>query len=67
MTTVLTAWKYDLSLLELIAFVTSVVGVALGIFGPRSTWPWWNISSSFMPSSFSSKNIMQAERFSLYS
>ena len=45
MTTVLTAWKYDLSLLELIAFVTSVVGVALGIFGPRSTWPWWNISS----------------------
>lgn len=45
MTTVFTAWKYDLSLLELVAFVTSVVGVALGIFGPRSTWPWWNISS----------------------
>ena len=45
MTTVFTAWKYDLSILELVAFATSVVGVALGIFGPRSTWPWWNISS----------------------
>ena len=45
MTTVFTAWKYDLSLLELVAFISSVVGVALGIFGPRSTWPWWNISS----------------------
>ena len=45
MTTVFTAWKYDLSLLELLAFLTSVIGVGLGIFGPRSTWPWWNISS----------------------
>jgi len=45
MTTVVTAWDYKLSLLELVAFITSVVGVALGIFGPRSTWPWWNLSS----------------------
>lgn len=45
MTTVLTAWDYDLSLLEFLAFITSAVGVALGIFGPRSTWPWWAISS----------------------
>jgi len=45
MTTVITAWDYKLSFLELIAFITSVVGVALGIFGPRSTWPWWNLSS----------------------
>ena len=45
MTTLFTAWGYDLSFLEFLAFITSVVGVALGIFGPRSTWPWWNISS----------------------
>ena len=45
MTTLFTAWDYKLSLLEFLAFVTSVVGVAYGIFGPRKTWPWWNISS----------------------
>ncbi len=45
MTTLFTAWGYHLSFLEFLAFITSVVGVALGIFGPRSTWPWWNISS----------------------
>jgi nicotinamide mononucleotide transporter len=45
MITVLTAWGYHLSLLELLAFLTSVVGVGLGVYGPRSTWPWWNISS----------------------
>lgn len=45
MTTLFTAWGYHLSVLEFFAFVTSVVGVGLGVFGPRSTWPWWNISS----------------------
>ena len=45
MLTVLTAWGYKLSLLELLAFITSVIGVGLGIWGPRSTWSWWNISS----------------------
>ena len=45
MFTVATAWGYHLSFLEAIAFFTSVIGVGLGIFGPRSTWPWWNISS----------------------
>ena len=45
MTTIFTAWDYKMSLLETLAFLTSVVGVGLSIFGPRSTWPWWNISS----------------------
>lgn len=40
-----TAWGYELSVLEALAFITSVIGVGLGVFGPRSTWPWWNISS----------------------
>ena len=45
MTTLFTAWGYHLSYLEFFAFITSVVGVGLGVLGPRSTWPWWNISS----------------------
>ena len=45
MTVMLTAWGYQLTYLEFVAFVTSVVGVAYVIFGPRVTWPWWNISS----------------------
>jgi nicotinamide mononucleotide transporter len=34
-----------LSKLEIFAFITSVIGVIYGIFGPRVTWPWWIISS----------------------
>ena len=45
MVTVLTAWGYELSLLELIAFITAVIGVGLGVLGPRKTWPWWIVSS----------------------
>jgi len=45
MTTFFTAWDYHLSYLEFFAFITSVVGVGLGVLGPRSTWPWWNVSS----------------------
>ena len=45
MTTLFTAWDYKMSLLETLAFLTSALGVGLSIFGPRSTWPWWNISS----------------------
>ena len=45
MVTVFTAWGYEISLLELLAFVTSLTGVSLGVFGPRITWPFWSISS----------------------
>jgi len=45
MVTVFTAWGYELSLLELLAFITSVIGVWLGVYGPRKTWPWWSASS----------------------
>lgn len=34
-----------MSNLEIFAFITSVIGVVYGIFGPRITWPWWIISS----------------------
>ena len=45
MTVLFTAWGYELTVLEALAFITSVIGVGLGVFGPRATWPWWNISS----------------------
>ena len=45
LTTIFTAWGYQMTLLELAAFITSVIGVGLSIFGTRSTWPWWNVSS----------------------
>ncbi|MSV91948.1 MAG: nicotinamide mononucleotide transporter [Actinobacteria bacterium] len=46
MATVFTAWNYDLSFLELFAFLTSLMGVGLAVMGPRKTWHWWNISSA---------------------
>ena len=45
MSVMFTAWGYKLTYLEFFAFTTSVVGVWYGIYGPRITWPWWNISS----------------------
>ena len=45
MSVMISALGYDLTYLEFIAFVTSVIGVALGVYGPRKTWYWWNISS----------------------
>jgi len=39
------ALGYDLTWLEFFAFITSVIGVALGVYGPRKTWYWWNLSS----------------------
>ena len=47
MSTILfTAWGYEVSILELIASVTSFLGVWLGTTGKRITWPWWALSSS---------------------
>ena len=38
-------WNYDLTLLEFLAVVTSLVGVWLGTTGKTWTWPWWAFSS----------------------
>jgi nicotinamide mononucleotide transporter len=40
-----TIWGYELSYLEFIAVITSIIAVSLGITGKRITWPWWAISS----------------------
>lgn len=45
MKVMISALGYDLTYLEFFAFVTSVIGVWLGIYGPRKTWYWWNLSS----------------------
>lgn len=38
---------YQLTYLELVATVTSLVGVCLGVIGARITWPWW-VSGSLL-------------------
>ena len=46
MSTVFTAWGYDVTYLELISVLTSLVAVFLGALGARITWPWWLLSSA---------------------
>jgi nicotinamide mononucleotide transporter len=43
--TFFTAWSYEVSYLEFIASLASLIGVGLGITAKRITWPWWAISS----------------------
>jgi len=46
MSTILfTAWGYEVSILECVAAITSLVGVWLGTTGKRITWPWWAAGS----------------------
>ena len=40
------AWGYDVSYLEFVASIVSLIGVTLGITGKRITWPWWALSSA---------------------
>lgn len=44
--TVFTAWGYQVSFLEMIAAITSLIGVYLGTTGKQITWPWWVLSSA---------------------
>ena len=41
-----TAWGYDMTALELVAVVTSLIGVWLGTTGKQIMWPWWGLSSA---------------------
>ena len=43
--TLIAIWGYELSYLEFVAVIASLIGVVLGITGKRITWPWWAISS----------------------
>jgi nicotinamide mononucleotide transporter len=44
-TILFTAWGYEVSVLEFVAAITSLVGVWLGTTGKRITWPWWAAGS----------------------
>jgi len=37
--------EINMSILEFFAFSTALIGVVLGVLGPRFTWPWWGLSS----------------------
>jgi nicotinamide mononucleotide transporter len=56
--TVFTAWGYQVSILEFVASVTSLIGVWLGTTGKRITWPWWGLSSALYAVFFYQANLI---------
>ena len=53
-----TAWGYQVSILEFVASVTSLIGVWLGTTGKRITWPWWALSSALYAVFFYQANLI---------
>ena len=53
-----TAWGYEVSILEFVASVTSLIGVWLGTTGKRITWPWWALSSALYGIFFFQVNLI---------
>ncbi len=53
-----TAWGYQVSYLEFISALTSLIGVWLGTTGRRVTWPWWAISSALYGIFFYQANLL---------
>jgi nicotinamide mononucleotide transporter len=45
-TILFTIWEYQVSLLEFVAVLASLIGVWLGTTGKQIMWPWWGISSA---------------------
>lgn len=45
MSVIFQAWGYQVTILESIAVITSLVAVYLGALGTRKAWPWWILSS----------------------
>lgn len=56
--TLFTAWGYEVSILEFVASVTSLIGVWLGTTGKRITWPWWALSSALYGIFFYQVNLL---------
>jgi len=46
MSTIFTAWGYEVTYLELISVIASLIAVSLSALGRRFAWPWWVLSSS---------------------
>ena len=53
-----TAWSYEVSILEFVAAVTSLIGVWLGTTGKRITWPFWALSSALYAIFFYQANLI---------
>lgn len=45
MTVLFIAWGYEVTLLEILSVIASVIGIALGIVGTRWAWPFWILGS----------------------
>ena len=46
LTVIFTVLGYEMTILELTAVVTSLIGVWLGTTGKQIMWPWWGLSSA---------------------
>ena len=53
-----TAWGYEVSVLEFVASVTSLIGVWLGTTGKRITWQFWAASSALYAVFFYQANLI---------
>ena len=53
-----TVWEYQVSILEFVASVTSLIGVWLGTTGKRITWPFWGLSSALYAVFFYQANLI---------
>jgi nicotinamide mononucleotide transporter len=56
--TLFTVWEYQVSILEFVASVTSLIGVWLGTTGKRVTWPFWGLSSALYAVFFYQANLI---------
>ena len=63
--TLFTVWNYQVSILEFIASVTSLIGVWLGTTGKRVTWPFWGLSSALYAVFFYQANLIASAALQL--
>ncbi|MBV5268066.1 MAG: hypothetical protein JZU67_06110 [Burkholderiaceae bacterium] len=45
-TVLFTVLGYQVTLLEFVAVIASLIGVWLGTTGKQIMWPWWGLSSA---------------------
>jgi nicotinamide mononucleotide transporter len=63
--TLFTVWDYQVSILEFVASVTSLIGVWLGTTGKRITWPFWGLSSALYGLFFYQANLIASAALQL--
>ncbi len=56
--TLFTVWNYQVSILEFVASITSLIAVWLGTTGKRITWPFWGLSSALYGIFFYQANLI---------